>query len=303
MKVCKNINRRADKGFILILVLGMVGILMILGSAYLGVSSIENDALINQKEVLQAEYIAEAGLEEALVGLSADLNWGQTPVSGTFAGGSYIVEVINIIDFRPGDPLTEVEINSVATYKNTSKELTVYAQFYDIDEGGGEITVWATQEGVGDNEWRELANAIDSSSGPNGTYAKHKMGQSGKNVVNLTGFDVGAQGSPITKVEAVIYLYVTGLTDDYLRFRWEDENAGENGAYHIVSAVDLNVFDGLPNAGYLYVDVTNDEPAAGWNWGYFASGSSFELNIESFNEGSSDRAWFYADAVGFRISW
>ncbi len=285
----------SQSGAVLLFALGVMLILFIIGMRFLSVTASRQMVSNNQKDSLQAQLIAEAGIADALHELEKDRNWRAGFGNKVFAGGTYSVSIKGSIS------ADVVELTSQSSFKNCGKSIYVNVT---LPPQNGEVTVWATAEGTGPNEWHDRPRCYDSISGPNGQFAKHKIAESGENEMTLTGPRQEKIQVKITKLEIVFYGYLDKkLIDDYQMIRWETPKTGENGTYHNLGQAELSDIVGWGNEDYVYVDVTADAPSGGWKWSHFSENSDLQLRFESVQVHGRDPVTLFVDCAGFRISW
>lgn len=128
---------RSEKGAALVIALLIMGVLLLLGTAFLTISSTETQIAFNQRDSVQALYNAEAGIERAksyLDGLNASglsfnstLNqwpFGQNPdpvnrisvqMGALSVEGNYLVQITDNIDDNPSNPSNDVDKKVIAT--------------------------------------------------------------------------------------------------------------------------------------------------------------------------------------------
>jgi type II secretory pathway component PulK len=84
----------------------------------------------NHKDDLQALYVAEAGIEDAIIQLRYDRNWGVGFLDGKdFNGNKYIVEIEN-----PSGSQDIVKITSTGKVGNFSRVLEAQAKIIGTEE-------------------------------------------------------------------------------------------------------------------------------------------------------------------------
>jgi len=89
-------TRRGEEGIALVITLLVMTILLIMGSAFMSISSTETLIAINERNRLQAYHLAEAGAERAIAELNANSGYqGTTPAGAdvNLGPGSYRVDV------------------------------------------------------------------------------------------------------------------------------------------------------------------------------------------------------------------
>lgn len=86
---------RGQEGIALVITLLVMTILLIMGSAFMSISSTETLIAINERNRVQAYHLAEAGAERAIAELNANTGYQGTPVGVdvNLAAGSYRVDV------------------------------------------------------------------------------------------------------------------------------------------------------------------------------------------------------------------
>ncbi len=86
---------RGQEGIALVITLLVMTILLIMGSAFMSISSTETLIAINERNRVQAYHLAEAGAERAIAELNANSGYQGTPVGVdvNLAAGSYRVDV------------------------------------------------------------------------------------------------------------------------------------------------------------------------------------------------------------------
>jgi serine protease AprX len=156
------------------------------------------------------------------------------------------------------------------------------------------FTSWATQIGT------QVASAfhnspllVDSTLGPNGTYAYHSQGR-----VSVGGFAAEVTpGHAITKVEIVLRAYVQyalGDNDVTQLTVWADSIPGST-VFLSPRAYDMHI--GIANAGPVIIDVT---ATRAWKWSDFEKPLEVQLDQYSFVFGAQHRV--YHDALGLRVT-
>ena len=78
---------RGEEGIALVITLMVMTILLLMGTAFLSISSTETLIAINERNRLQAFHLAEAGAERAIAELSADPNYAGTAVDTALGPG------------------------------------------------------------------------------------------------------------------------------------------------------------------------------------------------------------------------
>src|SRR3970040_3143682 len=99
MKMMK--RGRGQEGIALVITLLVMTLLLIMGSAFMSISSTETLIAINERNRVQAYHLAEAGAERAIAQLNANSNYAGTGGEQALGTGTYTVTVTV---FRPGGP-------------------------------------------------------------------------------------------------------------------------------------------------------------------------------------------------------
>ncbi len=153
-------------------------------------------------------------------------------------------------------------------------------------------TSWATA--IGTEETMDLSsglNLVDSSLGPNGTYAIGLGNQTG----SVTGFQIEATpGNAITKVEVLLNGYVPNgwLAHDFKVKVWL---GGIMIKDYTLPHEQWTPDAGAANPGLVTVDVTS---ARAWTWEDLGNGLAISLDLGSFDDSDS----LALDAIGVRVT-
>ena len=158
---------------------------------------------------------------------------------------------------------------------------------------------WSTAQGdAGATDFTLFANMIDSASGPNGVYGSGTWGGAADNTGYFTGFSSGGHTEVIVKVEAVIFIYLSGaLSDDRVRAQVFFNNIPSGAPVPIPTAA-LNTHQGIANAGLEFADVT---ALRAWQWSDFDG--DLELMVNNERSGPSDLITSFYDAIAYRITY
>jgi hypothetical protein len=101
-------GRRGEEGIALVITLLIMTILLIMGSAFMSISSTESLIAINERNRIQAYHLAEAGAERAIAELNADSSYAGagTPLEPdpTLGPGAYRVTVACVPTGAPPCP-------------------------------------------------------------------------------------------------------------------------------------------------------------------------------------------------------
>ena len=284
---------RRDGGYALIFALAVMLVVLIIGFRFIAVVHSRQQCTNTETDALQAALIADGGLERVARELSQDMSWSGTFTDLPLAGGTYTAGV-------SGQGAGYVTVSSQGTYRSITIERT--ARVY-TPSGSGTVHIWGSSFGTGDNEWHDKANLIDWGLGESDAYANHKLGE-GADQMSLAGFGSDIRSATITKVEVVISGYVdTAPVDDHLQVNWHLAGSATTGPLEVW---DNGVLDDLllyENRGRIYLDITSDSPAGGWQWRHFYHGTDLELRFASFKVGDDDHVNLYVDCAGFRVTW
>ncbi|MBL7170471.1 MAG: hypothetical protein ISS46_00545 [Candidatus Omnitrophica bacterium] len=131
-------RKRNESGVVFITALVMMLILLSLGMSYLVIARTRARIASNQRAVLKAFYIAEAGLEEAIDELFTDSGWGVGFTNESFGGGTYNV-------FLTGSQGETIEITSRGTFGGASR--TIRAEVLVINPAN--LSEWIGSAGTG----------------------------------------------------------------------------------------------------------------------------------------------------------
>ena len=106
---------RPDAGFSIVLAVASILVLMTLGLALVSIVVEDSDLSVNHVRSNQAFYAAHAGVEYAVLKLSANPGWGGLPSPGKTVGkGSFWVAPPDAVDEK-GNPLPSGQLRVVAT--------------------------------------------------------------------------------------------------------------------------------------------------------------------------------------------
>ena len=126
------IQRRGEKGIALVITLLMMTLLLVMGTAFLSISSTETLISINERNRLQAFHVAEAGSERAIAELNVNGAYAGTGGEQALGFGTYEVTVTPL--FGVVDPVDPMQITSTGYVPNktvpnkamTQVEVAVY---------------------------------------------------------------------------------------------------------------------------------------------------------------------------------
>ena len=102
MKMMK--KGRGQEGIALVITLLVMTILLIMGSAFMSISSTETLIAINERNRVQAYHLAEAGAEMAIAQLNANGNYAGTGGQQALGPGTYTVTVTCVPPAAPTPP-------------------------------------------------------------------------------------------------------------------------------------------------------------------------------------------------------
>ncbi|MBI4788327.1 MAG: S8 family peptidase [Chloroflexi bacterium] len=154
---------------------------------------------------------------------------------------------------------------------------------------GNTSLAWATAIGPSYPNTFDSAAIIDSGLGPNQVY-----GSGGLGVASFTGFQMETTpGYAITKVEAILQVYVPAMLKDNLTL--SVYLGGKKLQQYNVQSNAFDYFVGKLNAGPMYVDITNNHT---WQW------ADFENRLEIALDQTRFQSWekVYYDAIGLRVT-
>ena len=160
---------------------------------------------------------------------------------------------------------------------------------------------WSTAQGDANaTDFTLFANMIDSASGPNGVYGSGTWGLIfADDTGYFTGFSSGGHTEVIVKVEAVIFIYLSGaLSDDQVRAQVFFNNM-PSGVPVLIPTAALNTHQGIANAGLEFADVTAQRA---WQWSDFDGDLELMVNNEMSGIFSDGITGFY-DAIAYRITY
>jgi len=126
------IQRRGEKGIALVITLLVMTLLLIMGNAFLSISSTETLISINERNRLQAFHVAEAGSERAIAELNVNGAYAGTGGEQALGFGTYEVTVTPLSGVV--DPVDPMQITSTGYVPNktvpnkamTQVEVAVY---------------------------------------------------------------------------------------------------------------------------------------------------------------------------------
>jgi len=111
------------RGGILVLVLGMISIMLIMGMTFIAVKGFEQKIGLNHKDSIQAQYIAEAGVAQAIQALKMDNLWSGSIGPIEHFGGKFTVTVSDSYD------TTTAIITSIGEYGIAMKKIILSAEY------------------------------------------------------------------------------------------------------------------------------------------------------------------------------
>jgi len=284
---------RSESGYVLVFAMAVMLVVLTVGMRFLAVVHSRHQVSDNEKTGMQALLIADAGIQRVAQELSQDMTWNGSFRNQPFAGGTYTASITS----RSRD---HVVCQCEGTFGGVTRRRA--ACIYGIDNFGN-VSIWASCYGTGQNRWDHKDRLIDSADGETETYASHRLGEN-HDEMSLAGVDSDLRGIQISKVEIVISGYTDKrVGDDYLEVRWRLDESGTDGQWHVWPDSDLAKHKDEHHAGRMYLDVTNDAPPGGWRWEHFGHGTDLELRFASTKVGHNDKVKLYVDCAGFRVTW
>ncbi|HLE04513.1 MAG TPA: PilX N-terminal domain-containing pilus assembly protein, partial [Anaerolineales bacterium] len=101
MKIKKG---RGQEGIALVITLLVMTLLLIMGSAFMSISSTETLIAINERNRVQAYHLAEAGAEMAIARLNGDIAYVGSGGDQALGAGTYNVAVTCVPPAAPAPP-------------------------------------------------------------------------------------------------------------------------------------------------------------------------------------------------------
>jgi hypothetical protein len=242
--------------------------------------------------------VAQAGLEFGTAQLLADGTWTGVAAPGKPVGrGSFSVAVTTTDENGTALPSGQKMVRSIGQVGSAVRQVRVL-----VTPADGAAQVYGRSEGdavaiPSGEKLTDIANAIDSSSGPNGACAEGNFDSllPGKGI--LAGWSASGLTGTVTKVEVFLHGYLeSSITDDNVQEKLYYNNT-QFGSTCTVTSAELNAHAGSANQGYLYIDVTS---ARSWTLADFTG--DLEVGLECTSVSGSDLRRLYLDAVGFRIT-
>ncbi|WP_187694911.1 pilus assembly PilX N-terminal domain-containing protein [Fervidicola ferrireducens] len=124
--------KRSEGGQAFILVMLVLAVVAILGSATLTLTASHRQTAAKQRDRLQAYYAADAGIERALAIIKRNPTnfWSEFPLKGiSYAGEGGRIESVTV-ERIPGGPGTVVKITSVGKFNNARKVIVAKVRIY-----------------------------------------------------------------------------------------------------------------------------------------------------------------------------
>jgi len=180
----KKTRTTAERGAALVIALLLMGLLLLLGTAFMTISSTETQIAFNEQKAVQAFYLAEAGFHKTISDLNAgavcsslnDVPLPQSNPIGTFTrtvtlGASLDQRIVESTGYVPdATSATKAQATVKVTLKGSLFNTALFAQ--------GTDTTGAPELDIGENS---LVDSYDSSRGAYGESNRGEKAEIGSN--------------------------------------------------------------------------------------------------------------------------
>lgn len=296
--MCATITNRLlrdERGVGVVAALLVILILALLGTVVVALTVEEMDAARLHVESEQALSVAAAGLDWSENMYQANSSWTGLATPRAVGPGSFTVAIASTDADGNTLPSGTKALKITGTVRGASRTICRLASLingvYTIGAQGAGNAYSISSSRVFSNATR----AYDATS-PNGTWATGDW--SGPDQILVTNFG-GATipSSPITKVEVLVYGYVSkSLTNDYVNLRVY-YGTTRQGSIRSISRTVLNTRVGAANAGYWTVDFTTNRA---WTAADFTG--DVDINLRCVRSRGDDGGFINIDSIGFRVT-
>ncbi len=249
------IQRRGEKGIALVITLLVMTLLLIMGSAFLSISSTETLISINERNRLQAFHVAEAGSERAIAELNVNGAYAGTEGEQALGFGTYTTTLTDLLPL-PG-VVDRKQVVSIGYVPNSAVLNRAMTQVQVVAQRGSPFQIGLLGLSLVELEDRVVVDSYDSALGEYDPMAAGSEGhiQSNGDIILLTNNIVNGNalaggtvtlgsGSTITGMATEGVPSATVVTDiSYPAYNSDTAGISPPGAYD-TSTYDLTVNPG-----------------------------------------------------------
>ncbi|GEM_PF-1977551 len=157
------IQRRGEKGIALVITLLVMTLLLIMGSAFLSISSTETLISINERNRLQAFHVAEAGSERAIAELNVNGAYAGTGGEQALGFGTYTTTVTDLLPLPGG--VDRKQVVSIGYVPNSTVPNRAMTQVQFVVERGSPFEFGLVGLSLVELEDRVVVDSYDSAQG------------------------------------------------------------------------------------------------------------------------------------------
>lgn len=183
---------REERGIALLIALLLMGLLLLLGTTFLTMSSTESQIALNERNAVQAFYLADAGVNKAISDLNANANYtGSGTAELALGPGTYTVSVAAVTPPVSGS-FDRKDIQATGYVPNSSVS-TRAMSIVSVSMERGSVFTWAlfASESLGVDK----DTVIDSYDSGKGAYGGTNVG---------SGADIGSNGDADLKKDVMV---------------------------------------------------------------------------------------------------